>query len=219
MNRLGDRGEARPIFVAIDGFDGAGKTTLTSSLRDYFTSRGSSCAVIGRRVGDSDEVTGALTQLVLDSDGASDLVDDEANAHIRLARVYQRAALGHKTGVEFVFFDRWIASDLSRLSRATAERHAPAFLSAHRAVPMDLTVRLVVDFATAWRRINARDSADLSPSEKRGETRNHRLFDQLNAIWDRGWVEPVISVGSTQSPEEVLASVVGQIHALPQFRA
>ncbi len=214
LSNPGSVEQVSPLFVAIDGFDGSGKTTLTSSLREYFSSRGSSCAVIGRRAKDSDVVTGALTELVLDSDGTTGLVDDDANAHIRLARLHQRAALGQKAGVDFVFFDRWIASDISRLSPASLHRYVPAFLTAHRSIPIGLTVRLVVDFPTAWRRINARSSSELSPSEKRGEARNRELYDQLNLVWDRWWTEPVISVGSTQSAEEVLASVVGQIQAL-----
>jgi thymidylate kinase len=205
---------SRATFVAIDGFDGSGKTTLTTGLRDYFTSQGSSCVLIGRRLADSDEVTDALTNLILSSDGAGDATDEDANAHIRLARLHQRIALARVADVDYVFFDRWIASDLSRLALATAERHASSFLHVHQAVPIDMTVRLVVDFATAWHRINARDSNELSPSEKRGEARNQMLFNQLDTIWDRNWIEPVISVGSTQPPEEVLALVAGRIEAM-----
>jgi thymidylate kinase len=207
-------GEFRATFVAIDGFDGSGKTTLATGLQDYFTLRGMSCVLIGRRLADSDTVTNSLTDLVLSSDGGGIPTDEDANAHIRLARLHQRSALAQAADVNYVFFDRWIASDLSRLALPTAERHAPSFANIHHSLPIDITVRLVVDFPTAWQRINARGSAELSPSEKRGEARNRILFEQLNVVWDRNWIGPVMSVGSTQSPDDVLALVAGRIEAM-----
>lgn len=206
--------EPGPIIIAIDGFDGSGKTTLARGLVAELNGRRQTCQILGRREADSNATIAALTSLVLASDGDSSPLSPDGSAHVRLARLYERAAMARKSSADVVLLDRWIPSDLSRLPHGVVAQYLDMFRVAHRAAGVHLTLRLCLDFDTAWSRIASRPQVDLSPAERRGRAHNRVLFDRLATVWDQSWVAPTARIDTSKEPSLAVTESLNAIAGL-----
>ncbi|MBF4633436.1 hypothetical protein ITJ38_03360 [Agreia pratensis] len=201
------------VRIAIDGFDGSGKTTLAHGIEQACASSKISCQVIGRKANNSSAPIGALTDLILQSDGRLRPLTPSADAHIRLARLHERIALADNSVAQVVIFDRWIPSDLSRISDATKTTHEADFELASELANIDVLMMLRTSFDTAWNRIEARSNS-MSPGERLGRTHNESLFERLELMFRLEWMTKVLQIESTESEAATLSSAWIQIEML-----
>jgi thymidylate kinase len=195
------------VRLAIDGFDGSGKTTLATGIQKACELRNITCQVIGRKTTNSSAIIGAITELILRSDGKIDVLTEAANAHVRLARLHERMALAAESAATVIVYDRWIPSDLSRMSPAARINFGPQFQAANESAQLSAMFSLSTDFDTAWGRIDARRDL-MSPGEMLGREHNQRLYAALNSVLSTGWLRDRIELDSSESEVQTLSTAL-----------
>ena len=173
-----------PLFVSVDGFDGAGKSTLVAGLSRDLSRRGVTVAVIDRTLPQSTPQIDALARAIKRSDGGIQPLDELTDALVRAACGHERITVGRAADADVVLLDRWLLWDLRRTTDrayATTRRiFAEIVDGAGTLVPLLLDI----DFETAWARVTQRGTA-LSPRELLGADHNRALHGRLPVGRDR----------------------------------
>lgn len=198
------------IRIAVDGFDGLGKTTLTRSLLRQLSIEGVTVQAIGRRAADCSETSDTLTNLVKAFDARELIVSHQVNAYVRMARLYDRIQVAENSSAEVIVFDRWIVSDLSRL--ANMHQCLPDFLTIHERANIQVLVRMSGDFSIAWDRISMRDPAELSPLEKLGQAHLRPYFQSMDEAWSilPHRVTEICSAGDLDTNTSVVIAAINE---------
>lgn len=203
------------IVVAIEGYDGSGKTTLVRGLTDVLESRGHRCAQVGRGGEDASSYVSAMTSLIKNSDGGQNSLSPMADMFLRLARLHARIELVGALDCDVVLLDRFLLYDLSRIPAELRVSCEPLFYQVAAALPIDLTVYLAASFELIWGRISSRSPEELSPKEDRGREYNrlsHMEFERV--IVDQKYYRRVEVVDASQTIETVVGIVAATILAL-----
>lgn len=204
----------RQLRVAIEGFDGSGKTTLVQGLIAHGREIGVACQAIGRKGISATPYIAEITENILRWDAGEVTVGTDENARARLRRASARIELADASRVKFLLFDRWLPSDLSRLSADAQKTYVEAFTTLHREAAIDLTVYLAADFEVLWERIAARPEEECSPSELLGFEHMQELYLRYTKVWSTIWNERRLQIDATNSAEMVLGSVLLAISAI-----
>lgn len=167
------------LLLAVDGFDGLGKTTLSNAVVRRLNTEGISARVIGRGLHDSSEAIAQLTLRIKEMDVKSATISPSDNTNIRLERLRLRLALAQRSDEEVIVFDRWVHSDLSRLPQYTDQIADFENVNNEAAI---LAVSLVGSFALAWERISLREHSALSPAERQGPELMRYYFEQFEDV-------------------------------------
>ncbi|RLP98497.1 hypothetical protein [Micromonospora sp. CV4] len=183
------------IVVAIEGYDGSGKTTLVRELVSALDRRGIRCIVVGRSAEDSNSHVAAMTAVIKSSDGGSDTLPPLADMFLRLARLHARIGVINGLDCDVVLLDRFLLYDISRVPVELCVQHAALLEQVANTLHMDLTIHLTTTFDLLWKRVTGRPVYDLSPKERRGRAYNlegyqrfeqvlarQRLYDNLHTI-------------------------------------
>lgn len=165
-----------PVIVAVEGYDGSGKSTITAALVAGLQGHGRTVATVGRRGPDATPALESLTNLILRTDGHVEHLDPDAEAHIRLARACQRIAIARASTADVVILDRWLGSDLGQLGDATRAEYSDDYSSLASAV--DISLYLEGPFDVLWSRVSSRPQ-EMSPKERLGEEVNRGLHDRF----------------------------------------
>jgi thymidylate kinase len=178
--------DLRKIVVAIEGVDGAGKTSLAHYIQELCRQRGLSCALIGRRTGQVTPTIVKLTRLLREE--VSNLAP-HADIFVRLAREYQRAHLASCSPPGIVVLDRFVLTVLSmaRIYGHEIDALLPQFREIVARADLHATVFVHCPFETAWARVQERNQG-LTPARSRGEKLLRRVADFLAADFERGLV-------------------------------
>lgn len=171
--------EVEPRVIAVEGYDGAGKTTLTQGLLWALRSRGLQVIEVGRSATNSNDATESLTKIIKASDGGDAPLDPRADIFVRLARIHERINLILDAQADIVLLDRFIAYDLSRIDKRLIESYGGLFHEALGRIRLDLTVFLSAPFDLLWSRVVGRGSEMMSAKEMRGKEHNRSGYDEL----------------------------------------
>lgn len=204
----------RQLRIAIEGFDGSGKTTLVRGLLAQCEEMGVACQVVGRKGTTATPDIWEVTEKILKWDAGEITVSADENARARLGRARARMDLAEASQVDLVLFDRWLPSDLSRLPEDAQERYAKEFSALHRDAAIDLTIYLSADFEILWERIAARPKKEWSPSELLGSRHMQDLYRRYIKVWSAIWNEGRVQIDAAHSADMVLADVLLTFRAL-----
>src|SRR5437762_876988 len=98
------------IVVALEGMDGAGKSSLALFARKLCDEHGQPFTLIGRREAYANPLIGRLTRLLAEEAGG---LSPSAETCVRLAREHERAALAAQAQPGIVILDRFVLSCLA----------------------------------------------------------------------------------------------------------
>jgi thymidylate kinase len=172
------------IVVAIEGMDGAGKSTLSRFMQELCEQRSRTCTRIGRRTGYLVPAIPQLTQLLAQE--SPDLTP-QAGVYLRVAREFLRAHLAASAPPGLVLLDRFVLSVLS-LARINGQDLDPLTQLLKEIVfraDLHATVFVKCPFEVAWDRVKARNQG-LSPRNARGERLVRMMADCLEEDFHRG---------------------------------
>ncbi|MEU2909198.1 hypothetical protein ACFYM3_15995 [Streptomyces massasporeus] len=202
------------VFVlAVEGYDGAGKTTLVKNISAILAERRVDCTVIGRGAADSSTNIAAMTQVIKRSDGGFDRLSPCSDMFIRLARTHARIGIAQASGSQVVIFDRFIPYDISRLDEGVSDVGRSLFRDTARAFPVDLTVYLSAEFDVLWGRVNSR--SELSLKEQLGRDHNLAGYKSLDDVMGSAdFFGEILCVDCTQSEADVAAYVWSRMECL-----
>lgn len=173
-----------PLFVSVDGFDGAGKSTLVAGLARALSRRGALIAVVDRTLPQSTPQIDSLARAIKRSDGGIQPLDELTDALVRAACARERVAVGRAADADVVLLDRWLLWDLSRTTDRAYATTREIFAEIVNGTGALVPLLLDIDFETAWARVAQRGTA-LSPRELLGADHNRTLHDRLPAGRDR----------------------------------
>jgi thymidylate kinase len=97
------------IVLAIEGVDGAGKSSLAALVKRLCEQNGQPFTLVGRREGTADHVVGRLNRVLHEEASLA----PQAALLVRLAREYQRAQLAAAVPSGVVVLDRFVLSILA----------------------------------------------------------------------------------------------------------
>lgn len=103
------------LILGVDGFDGAGKTTLCAQIMSSLKERGSSVRLVGRDSSSSNPWVAGMTDLVKESDAGGSRLSPASDMHLRLARLAERLSIAERAAETISVWDRLILSDASML--------------------------------------------------------------------------------------------------------
>lgn len=203
-----------PLFVSIDGFDGAGKSTLAAGLEAALTRRGVRVAVVDRTLPRSTPTIDALAHAIKRSDGGIEPLDPLSDALLRAACGRERLAVGADADVDVVLLDRWLAWDLSRTDDEAYALTRTVFAEIVRHAGDLLAILLDIDFETAWARVERRGGT-LSPRELLGPDHNRALHARLpvGRARLRECGAAVTTLDARLRPADVLARALALVEA------
>jgi thymidylate kinase len=161
------------IVLAIEGPDGAGKSSLATFLMKLCRQRGHPFTLVGRREGTANALIGKLSRL-LNEDGKG--FTPQGALLVRLAREYQRAQLAASVPSGLVVLDRFVLSLLA-LVRLNGLDPAPFQAMLRDVVArahLYATVFVQCPFEVARQRVQERES----PPAGNGKT-SVQLLQQL----------------------------------------
>jgi len=198
---------SRPIVIAIEGFDGAGKSTLAEGLKRHFDAIGSSTQVVGKRLDEADIPTDLITNILMQVEGRRLQVHDMTHMHLRLARLHARLALAHGEANVYIM-DRWVLSELTYMS-LHSESTAGHLVDELDGLAANITLFLKCSFDVSWSRVQARGNA-LTPKQALGAEWNEHIFDRLQrfAVHPPDVVGKIVALDATRPVESVLESAL-----------
>jgi thymidylate kinase len=170
------------IVVAIEGYDGSGKTTLVRNLATRLTNDNLRCAEVGRTTKNSSEHVAKMTNVIKGSDGGQDALPSMADMHLRLARLHARIGLITALDADIVLLDRFMLYDLSRIPEDLRERHRALFEEVAETLLVDLTLHLTADFDLLWNRVTNRHVDEISPKERLGYEHNRNAYMKFSEV-------------------------------------
>ena len=191
------------IVLALEGVDGAGKSSLAGSLQRLCQEYGRPCTLVGRGEATSGPLVGKLTRLLREEPGLT----PPAEVFVRLAREHQRARLAAAVASGVAVLDRFVLSLLA-LVRLNGLDLYP-FLHLLRDVAsrahLHATVLVRCPFEVAERRARDRGGAG---SERHGAPLRRRLGAFLEDDFESGTLTgqqwPVDNAGERGSAEAQL---------------
>jgi thymidylate kinase len=197
------------FVVAVEGFDGSGKTSVSLDLARFVRGRGFTAQIVGKRALDSSTSVAALTRLIVRAEGGLLPFSVDGNFYLRLARLAERQAASARP--DLLILDRWVLSELGQLADGQHER----FLNLSRAADIlaDLTIILDCPFPMAWERVRRRRRA-LTPRQRLGADINERLSVRTSRLaqeWGARLSPTTVLVDSSRSLEEVTETARKQL--------
>jgi thymidylate kinase len=203
------------IIVAIEGVDGAGKTTLGLHIQKRCEEHGQRFTLIGRRGSHASGAVGRLTRFLHDE---CPYLSPQADLHMRLAREYQRAYQAATTPGGLVVLDRFVLSvlALARLNGQDAEAMQPFFKDIAARAHLHATIFVDCPFEIATGRAQERSPG---PVTKRsyGEPQLRRLGEIMAADFSSGLLTGqqwrIDNSGTLEAAQQQLDS-----YLLPYFR-
>jgi thymidylate kinase len=144
------------IVLAIEGTDGAGKSSLACYIQDLCQQFDCRCSRIGRRTGSINQAVAKITQVIGEETGR---LTPQAEVYLRLAREFQRAHSAAMAPAGVVVLDRFVLTllaqarvnglEVSSLTRQLKEIVDRADLHA--------TIFVGCPFEQAWERVRHRN--------------------------------------------------------------
>src|SRR5438552_427025 len=178
------RAEHMKIVIAIEGIDGAGKSSMARLTEELCARYDRRFTRIGRRTG---YINPAITKLTHVLGRESAHLTLQADLFIRLAREYQRAHLASTVSSGIVLLDRFV---LSVLALARINNQEVDLISKHLkeiTLRADLHATVFVDcpFEVAWARVVDR-SGGLATATERGERLMRRMAEYMGEYYHQG---------------------------------
>jgi thymidylate kinase len=196
------------LVVALEGMDGAGKSSLALFARKLCEQHGQPFTLIGRREAYANPLIGRLTRLLAEEAGG---LSPSAETCVRLAREHERAALTAQAHPGIVVLDRFVLSclALARFHGQDVEPLTSLLREITYRANLHATVLVRVPFETAWDRVKARRQM-LGHRKPLDENQMRRMATILEEEFERGqltgqqWI--VDNARSIVSAEEQLAN-------------
>jgi dTMP kinase len=193
------------IVLALEGVDGAGKSSLAGSLLRLCQEHGRQFTLVGRGEATGGPLVGKLSRLLREEAGLT----PPAEMFLRLAREHQRACLAASVASGVVVLDRFVLSVLAQVRLNGLDVYP--FLHLLRDVVarahLHATVLVRCPFAVAEHRARERDRGSTS-SERHGAALRERLGEFLEDDFESGTLTgqqwPVDNAGELQSAEAQL---------------
>jgi thymidylate kinase len=172
------------IVMAIEGMDGAGKSSMARLTEELCARHEQRFTRIGRRTGFVNPAVTKLTH-VLGREAAN--LTPQADIFIRLAREYQRAHLASTVSSGVVLLDRFV---LSVLALARINNQEVDLISKHLReivlrADLHATVYVQCPFEIAWARVVDR-SGGLATATERGERLMRRMAEYMEEDYHSG---------------------------------
>jgi thymidylate kinase len=172
------------IVMAIEGMDGAGKSSMARLTEELCARHEQRFTRIGRRTGFVNPAVTKLTH-VLGREAAN--LTPQADIFIRLAREYQRAHLASTVSSGVVLLDRFV---LSVLALARINNQEVDLISKHLReivlrADLHATVYVQCPFEMAWARVVDR-SGGLATATERGERLMRRMAEYMEEDYHSG---------------------------------
>lgn len=200
-------GRVRLATLSLDGFDGAGKSTLAEAMRVKFSELGLTAAIIGHSIETSNNWTSALTEALKIEDASVYRLSADAASRIRAVRLAERIRLSNFADIDVCIFDRFVWSDLGSMPSEYRPYYGAIVGGLLAKCQPLVAVHLVTTFDVLYDRIEHRH--DASPRERQGVAKNlaaHRRFTELQD-WDdyglRGAAEHIV-VDSAEPIEQLV---------------
>jgi thymidylate kinase len=174
------------IVVAIEGIDGAGKSSLARFAEELCRRYGQTFTRVGRRNG---YVNPAITKLthVLGREAAN--LTPQAEMFIRIAREYQRAHLASTISTGVVLLDRFVLSvlALARINAMDVDLISKHLKEIVLRADLHATVFVQCPFETAWSRVVDRSAGPVTASE-RGQRMMQRIANYMEDDYHHGFL-------------------------------
>jgi thymidylate kinase len=189
------------IVVALEGMDGAGKSSLALFARKLCEEHGQPFTLIGRREVYANPLIGRLTRLLAEEAGG---LSPAAETCVRLAREHERAALAAQAQPGIVILDRFVLSclALARFHGQDVEPLTGILREITYRANLHATVLVRVPFEIAWDRVKARRQM-LGHRKPLDEHQMRRMATLLEEEFERGqlsgqqWIvdntQPIVS--------------------------
>jgi thymidylate kinase len=183
---MGLKAGIRKIVVAIEGVDGAGKTSLAHFIQQLCREEGVNCALIGRRTGHVTPTIVKITRVLREE--VSNLAP-HADIFLRMGREYQRAHLAACSPPGVVVLDRFVLTVLSmaRIYGHDIDALLPQFREIVARADLHATIFVHCPFDMAWARVQERNQG-LPPARSRGEKLLRRAAGFVADDFQRGLV-------------------------------
>jgi thymidylate kinase len=165
------------IVLAIEGMDGAGKSSLGRFVQRLCAEHGMRCSRIGRRTGYVSPCVSKLTQLLGEETG--NLIP-QAEVFARMSRESQRAHLAMSAPPGIVLLDRFVLTILAiaRVHGLDIDLILPLLREMATQVDLHATIFVTCPFDMAWQRVEKRNKG-LSSVLRRGEKLFRRVAEYL----------------------------------------
>jgi thymidylate kinase len=143
------------IVLALEGIDGAGKSTLADFTRRLCEQQGQPLTAVGRRAATASPLVGRLTRLLQEETAA---LTPRADVFLRIAREYQRASLAALVPEGVVVLDRFVLSTLAlaRVRNLAIDAVLPILEDVAARGHLFATVFVKCPWEEAWRRAGER---------------------------------------------------------------
>jgi thymidylate kinase len=191
------------IVLALEGVDGAGKSSLAGFLHRLCQEHGRPFTLVGRGEATSGPLVGKLSRLLREDPGLT----PSAEVCVRLAREHQRAALAASVASGLVVLDRFVLSILAQVRLNGLDPYPFLHLLRDLASRAHLhaTVLVRCPFEVAERRARDRGGAG---AERHGAALRRRLGEFLEDDFESGTLTgqqwPVDNAGEVASAEAQL---------------
>ena len=171
------------IVLAIEGMDGAGKTSLARYIQSLCEQHGCQCTPIGRRNGTVSSTVVKLTQLLREEVLE---MTPQADIFVRIAREYQRAHSAASAPPGIVVIDRFVLTILSlaRLHGFDVEMVSPLLREITTRADLHATIFVHCPFEVATSRVKERSQG--LPPGIRNETLLRRIAEFIEEEFHRG---------------------------------
>jgi thymidylate kinase len=163
------------IVVAMEGMDGAGKSSLARFIQRLCAERGLRCSRIGRRTGYVSPSVAKLTQLLGEETGN---LTAPAEIFARMAREHQRAHLAASAPPGIILLDRFVLTILAmaRVHGLDIDLLLPLLREMVSKADLHATIFVTCPFDMGWRRVEQRNKG-LSSVLRRGERMFRRVAE------------------------------------------
>src|SRR5205807_8701574 len=144
------------IVVAIEGMDGAGKSSLGRFVQRLCAEHGQPCSRIGRRTGYVSPSVAKLTRLLGEESGN---LTPQAEVFARLAREYQRAHMAASATPGIILLDRFVLTilALARVHGLEVDLILPFLREMTVRADLHATIFVTCPFEVGWRRVEQRN--------------------------------------------------------------
>lgn len=178
--------------IAIEGGDGAGKSTLCSYIADLCQKFELSYVVVGREAENASAAVGEISYLLSSvDDRGRTLLTPNADLHIRLAREYQRINLALSYAKDVLVFDRFVLSVFAAatINQVLDSLTQPLLIDLIMKVHLQSTVYCDCPFDVSWKRVLQRANAGIRPlsgKEAIGPDYNRNLVNIMETEFNKG---------------------------------
>jgi dTMP kinase len=203
-------------FFVVEGLDGAGTTTQTNKLHEYFTRNGVNSfptrEPTGRPVGKF--IRKVLSRSVIPAEGGSPWVPGERELALLFAAdrlEHTREIAARRDGGALVLCDRYIFSSMAyQTLDPSISAEWVREINRGCAVP-DVTFLLLVSAEECLRRISSRNEKATVYEKLELLERINQNYDRLAAYYEDSF-GPLVKIDGSKSEEEVHARIVETLH-------